>query len=1224
MKTKHYFLFIILLFFCLLANAKQISTNKAKEIGQNFILKMSNKNTFANNLTLIYTENEYNTINSSTINCFYIFKINDKGFIIVSADDRVSPILAYSLENNFITENIPTNISFVLNVYKENIANTIKNNILPTQKVISEWSELSKKNYSNRTNSANSNFSTTQAVNPLIQTHWAQSPFYNDLCPGGSVTGCVATSMAQVMKYWDYPTQGTGSHSYSHPTYGTLTADFGNTTYNWFDMPNEVYSPNNSVATLMNHCGVSVDMNYSPSESGASVFTATNSLKTYFNYDISTQFIMKSNYTDTSWLFTIENELNAGRPVIYAGYSGSLAGHAWICDGYDSNDYLHFNWGWGGSSDGYFQVNSHTYLNIQQAIIGIKPQNFNGIRLSLNVADNNVDLCTQSNQTLNLNVPNSTNFQSFQWVKDNINIVGANTSTLTATSSDIGSVFYCTGFDSSGTPFTSNKIKISQSLPISGFTYTKNGLSVNFTNNSSCSSNRTWDFGDTTTSITNNPIKTYTTPAIYNVCINNTNAAGSSQNCKQIPIFNSWTEEMDGSNNAINNNVTYQNGICTQALKFTRNSATDVTQNTSVEYPIANWIPKQGTIELLLKVNNGSTSNGTSTSVATIFALGNNSLTNSNFLSVYSNGKISLRRYQSPSFTDITANSTSFTFNNWHVVSISYGNQGTKIAVNGVVYATNSAVNYEMIANSFNFILGHIKYNDYTNLWYGFEGLVDKIRFSYAQNDFQLSVPTAPTAITNQSFCNGAMVADLVATGTNLNWYANPTVGNPLNSTTLLVSGNYFVSQTVNGCESSRTPVAVTITTTQPPTTNSIQVLCSGATVSNLFPYSNAIRWYNTAMGGSALLATTNVVSGTYYVSQILNGCESIRLAVNVTVSNITNPVVDSSYSSDSSSITYSWQSNASTYDLRYNELGTTNYVFINGITSNSYTISGLLPCTKYVMSVRAYCGGNYSGYFGRVFETKNNDSSAANVSYIQDFNITQTTSSNPFCQIQWKQISGYSGILNDIYPNGNLNLNCNPTAGSADDVVLSRGINLTQGTTYNISYKYSNTEQNQIPVSLNFSTGLDENISTHTILKSYSPNTNNGISYNTNYITENLQFTPITSGTYYFGFSTISGLTSGYLHFDDFSVTTTLNTSEFNMDNIKIYPNPTDNILFIDTTEKQINKIEIFDLQSRLLQTINENKDKYQIDISNYTSATYLLKITTDKGSQSVKILKK
>jgi hypothetical protein len=155
--------------------------------------------------------------------------------------------------------------------------------------------------------------------------------------------------MAQIMKFWNYPATGSGFYSYNHPTYGTLSANFGNTTYQWNSMPNSVGAWNEAVATLMYQVGVSVDMNYSPSSSGAYVISAASpvtacseyALKTYFGYRNTLQGIQRINYDETQWVSLLKNELNAGRPVLYAGF------------------------GSGGGSGGY---NSG-----HQAVIGIEP-----------------------------------------------------------------------------------------------------------------------------------------------------------------------------------------------------------------------------------------------------------------------------------------------------------------------------------------------------------------------------------------------------------------------------------------------------------------------------------------------------------------------------------------------------------------------------------------------------------------------------------------------------------------------------------------------------------------------------------------------------------------------------------------------------------------------------------------------------------------------------------
>jgi hypothetical protein len=309
-----------------------------------------------------------------------VFDMGDNGFVIVSGNDDLVPIIGYSTERNFPQEQMPIHVAKWFQEYKNEIRYILENEIHATDEIDQKWNELL---------SGNSNAPTRDllGVSPLLTTRWNQSPYYNAYCPGGSVTGCVATAMAQVMKYWNYPQQGTGFHSYSEDDYGTLSANFGATTYNWGAMPNVVNSTNNSVATLMYHCGVSVDMNYelaSNGGSGAQTLDVADALKQYFGYPNSVEGIYRSNYSNSSWIQLLKNELNAGRPIQYAG-TGNGGGHSFVCDGYDDNDYFHFNWGWGGNSDGYFwnnQLNpgslgtgggSGGFNSNQRAIIGIQP-----------------------------------------------------------------------------------------------------------------------------------------------------------------------------------------------------------------------------------------------------------------------------------------------------------------------------------------------------------------------------------------------------------------------------------------------------------------------------------------------------------------------------------------------------------------------------------------------------------------------------------------------------------------------------------------------------------------------------------------------------------------------------------------------------------------------------------------------------------------------------------
>lgn len=313
----------------------------------------------------------------------YIFNATAAdGFVIISADDIAYPVLGYSFNGHYQQEELPPALRKMLEGYKNQIAWAIENNGTSTTATQSAWEHLLQNGQYNAVRAS---------VGPLMSTTWDQSPYYNDLCPGGSVTGCVATAMAQVMKFWNHPAQGTGMHSYNHPDYGTISANFGATTYNWSAMPNNVNSPNNSVATLMFHCGVGVNMQYSPNSSGAYVveldhpISAESAMKNFFGYSPALQGVKRDgNYTTAQWVSLIKAELDASRPVLYAGF-GSGGGHAFVCDGYDNSNKFHFNWGWGGYYDGYFAIDALDpggtgtgggtggYNSGHQALIGVVP-----------------------------------------------------------------------------------------------------------------------------------------------------------------------------------------------------------------------------------------------------------------------------------------------------------------------------------------------------------------------------------------------------------------------------------------------------------------------------------------------------------------------------------------------------------------------------------------------------------------------------------------------------------------------------------------------------------------------------------------------------------------------------------------------------------------------------------------------------------------------------------
>lgn len=342
-------------------------------------------------------------VNGDEIAYFYVFTKGESGFVMISGDDAAVPVLGYSLENSIDFNNLPPNAAKWFEGYKSQIRYIISNNIQATKEISKQWNEL-------KTGIMNKD-GVQSSVSPLIQTKWDQGQYYNALCPYDyqlgerTVTGCVATAMAQIMKYWSYPQFGSEFHCYRHDKYGDLCANFGNTEYKWDQMPNIVTSSNNAVATLMYHCGVSVDMEYDISENGGSGAYPVDlpfAYTYFFNYNSTVEFIERNQENENYWIHLLKNELNNERPIQYcgSGFDGSeWYGHSFICDGYDNDDKFHFNWGWSGNADGYFFINnlnpgSYDFSINQNAVIGIQPPT-NEIKYNL-VLDQSVSVSSST------------------------------------------------------------------------------------------------------------------------------------------------------------------------------------------------------------------------------------------------------------------------------------------------------------------------------------------------------------------------------------------------------------------------------------------------------------------------------------------------------------------------------------------------------------------------------------------------------------------------------------------------------------------------------------------------------------------------------------------------------------------------------------------------------------------------------------------------------------
>lgn len=385
---------ILLVCISVIVFGNPIDTNTAKKVALTFLqtqpeIKIQKS---CPTLTLAYKAVSNQKSNENQI-YYYIFNTKNNAYVIVSGTDHTLPILGYSLETTFDPNNIPINMLVFLSEYEREIDYLITNDIAVGEETSQAWNIL------NNGKSVEQKAVKT-SVAPLIKTRWSQSPYYNALCPYDStmhshaVTGCVATAMAQVMNYWAFPNMGYSDHSYIHDNFGYLYADFKNTNYQYNLMPitltNITTSDSiNAVATLIYHCGVAVEMDYGVYESGAYLDeytvgkqSAEYALRVYFGYsDVKSQ----SRYLlgDAAWINLLKTELSSGRPLVYRG-QGDYGGHAFVCDGYDANNYFHFNWGWNGSEDGYFLITSlnpgsyYDFTSYQGALYDIIAPNKSG------------------------------------------------------------------------------------------------------------------------------------------------------------------------------------------------------------------------------------------------------------------------------------------------------------------------------------------------------------------------------------------------------------------------------------------------------------------------------------------------------------------------------------------------------------------------------------------------------------------------------------------------------------------------------------------------------------------------------------------------------------------------------------------------------------------------------------------------------------------------------
>ncbi len=397
-----------------ICQASPVAVKTAKENAAQFLCEhyKSNRAAITRNLKLSYSMKSKATGRE----VLYVFsRGKDLGFVIASGDDCAEPVLGFSDTGTFDAEQMSPATRWWLEGYQQEIEYAIKTGLQAQPRRTADRKDIA----------------------PMIETQWNQEAPYYNLCPIDERYGkhgwacCVAVATAQVMYYHKWPDRGTGSHSYEWQG-KTLSADFGNTTYQW-DKMKKTYSSwtedtDDAIATLMYHCGVALEVNYGAYGSYA-MFNNGPAMETYFGYSSDWKWYSRDNVGDEVFESALYNDLSEGHPVLYGGQDlNRNEGHQFVCDGYREGGYYHMNWGWGGWNDGYFLLSA---LNIsdgrkwnwqQEIYCGIRkaesPYEEDGLIFSKN-GRNSVTL-TGGNAKENLVIPASVTIDGEQYAVSTI------------------------------------------------------------------------------------------------------------------------------------------------------------------------------------------------------------------------------------------------------------------------------------------------------------------------------------------------------------------------------------------------------------------------------------------------------------------------------------------------------------------------------------------------------------------------------------------------------------------------------------------------------------------------------------------------------------------------------------------------------------------------------------------------------------------------------------
>lgn len=362
MKSKLLFLFLLLTVTSSRTMADVVTPQTAALVARNFCYEQLVQDGISINLNEI----ELIPVTTREVNglpVYYVFNLSTGGFIIISGEDAYTPVIGYNNQGTFPAGELAPHYSSFLAEFDDQISFIRSNRVSQNNDIKSSWEYYQ--------SMINTRYipGGDRDMEPLLPVTWNQDFPYNAYCPvdaggsGGHVyAGCVATAMSMIMAYYRYPEHGTGSYSYNYGSYGNISANFGQTYYDWDAMLNSITSGSgraiNAIAELQFHCGVSVRMMYGPDGSGAYSEDVPYAIRSYFGYSSTAQHVRKNNYATSAWENMIVTSIDELKPLYYSGQS-SEGGHAFVLDGYQTTGtgkLFHFNFGWSGSGNGFYTL----------------------------------------------------------------------------------------------------------------------------------------------------------------------------------------------------------------------------------------------------------------------------------------------------------------------------------------------------------------------------------------------------------------------------------------------------------------------------------------------------------------------------------------------------------------------------------------------------------------------------------------------------------------------------------------------------------------------------------------------------------------------------------------------------------------------------------------------------------------------------------------------------